>query len=727
MSEEKNPIIDCVLSLVKFSEESTQTDRARWQLAHSLFAGKYSEEGDSDDEDGKSDVSLHTFAKICRSSASAIQEILHQDPRFYEFAPPDGEVLDEFGRAVEKIHRYRVDQLKLPCHTYKFVLAGAIAGLAVNKLRVVPKLEDTEAYLLSLLQKEVEKEKAGMSSQVELTPVDVSDELVNQIFEPGITDEVTLGSLLATGGKPSRSKKGTKRLKYDIEISLVNPANYFWDPLVSNIKESTWCAERYWAPMYKLDPLFKSGFLKNKKELIDCLNEGGRTHSSGLLGEDFEYQNYLYQDQNYRPNEYCPMIEIIEYYGPVLKKGTGEIEKEHQRIIIANGKVIIKEGDITDWKRRAPYFASVMSEVPFKAIGAGVADSGIDNELIANRIMSLALDQLAFTVHGVSGIKVDDLEEPDQVEQGFHPGMILKFRNSTTAVKDAFHQIDHNPQNTFPILQMIEKLELAANASAGVDTTSANPTSRARISAAEVRNNSDRSSRSQYTLGRELDDTYLEEALIRVLDFVLQYDLENAALMEFAASGILTEPEVSLIQSIPKDERLRESKRKYKLSVKGFRERLQKNEFLSRLSEFMQQINSLINTNPAVIQMIDFKYLLKSFSEAYGVNTDKMIIGNNPADRAREENTMLEEDRMVEVFQQDEHVAHLPQHYELLMRAQNQAAITHIQQHVMIAAQNGLNFPPPPPELQGILFPEMMQEQQGLPPGQQAPQGQLPQ
>jgi hypothetical protein len=684
-------------------------------LAHSLFAGKYSEDATSDDEDGRNDVSLHTFAKICRGAASTIQEILHQDPKFYDFSPPDGEPLDEFGKAVEKLHRHRVDQLKLPAHTYKFVLAGAIAGLAVNKLRVVPRLEDTEEYLLSILDRETAAEKSGMSSEVERTEVSVSDDLVNSIFEPGATDELSLSSLLSGGleAKASkRSKKGTKRLKYDLAISLVNPANYFWDPLVTNIKESAWCAERYWVPMYKLDPLFKSGFLKNKKELIDAIGEGSRASTTSSQGENFEYQNYLYQDQHYKPNEYCPLVEVIEYYGPLLKKGTGEVLKESQRVIIGNGKVILKSGDITDWKRRPPYFASIMSEVPFKAIGAGVADSGIDNELIANRIMSLALDQLAFTVHGVSGIKVDDLEDPEQVEQGFHPGMILKFRNSATAAKDAFFQIDHNPQNTFPILQMIEKLELAANASAGVDVTTANPSSRARISASEVQANTDRSSKSQYTLGRELDDTYLEETLIRVLDFVLQYDLENAALREAAEAGLLTEAEVALIEGIPKNERIREAKRKYRLSVKGFRERLQKNEFLSRLSEFMQQINFLIQTNPAVSQMIDYKYLLKAFSEAYGVNTDKMIVNSNPADRAREENTFLEEDRMVEVFQQDEHAAHLPQHYEQLFRNQNEATVTHVREHLMVAMQNQVNVPPPPPELVGFIFPEMQQQQE---------------
>ena len=92
-----------------------------------------------------------------------------------------------------------------------------------------------------------------------------------------------------------------------------------------------------------------------------------------------------------------------------------------------------------------------------------------------------------------------------------------------------------------------------------------------------------------------MDETYLEELLTRVLDFVLQYDLENQPLQEFVAAGIIAESEFRMISAIPTHERLKEAKRRYRLDVRGFRERLERNEFLSRLSEYMQQILSLIH------------------------------------------------------------------------------------------------------------------------------------
>ena len=715
---EDTDIVDCVVEQVKHSEETTTPDRDRWKLASTIFAGKYESGPTSEDRQEEAKVGLHTFSKICRAAASSAQELLHQDPKFYDFVPPEGEEMDLFGRAVEKIHRHRVKELKIENHTYKFVLAGAISGIGINKFQVIKEIEDDEEYLLSLLEEEREKESKAISPEIKKTTV-VAGDGVDATGQLGILDMLEGGA-----GKKKISKKGSKLLSYNIKMKIVNPLNFFWDPACESINDSSWVAERYFIPFNMLEPGFKSGTFKNKDQLTDLLSVGGSSGSTSINGADIESQKLLYEDKYYKASPYAPIVEVIEYYGPILERSTGKTLQEHQRVIIANGKVVLAHGPNSNWKRKSPYFISTTSHVPFKGVGAGIADNGIDQELIGNEIMNLALQHLAFTVKGVKAVDVSALDDATDLETGFYPGQLVGMRpGDGRSVKDSFHDLDYNPNLTFPVMQMLEKLELSASAGASVDTSGSNPSSRARISASEIRANTDKTSRSQFTLARELDETYLEELLTRVLDFVLQYDLENQPLQEFVAAGIIAESEYRMISAIPTHERLKEAKRRYRLDVRGFRERLERNEFLSRLSEYMQQINMLVQISPEMKPSINFKKIIQMFSEAYGLSGDDILIQNSPHDAAREENSILRNDRQIEVMPNDEHGAHLPVHYDLLMQAQNEATINHVRNHIMNATQGGVGFPPVPPELELLIYGPPPEQEDGPPQGQQDGQG----
>lgn len=701
MTIAKDLAADCVVELVKNCEQATNADRNRWKLAHQIFSGKYEQGPAREDNEAEAKVGLHTFSKICRGAASAAQELLHQDPKFYDFVPPEGEEMDLFGKAIEKIHRYRTKELRIENHTYRFVLAGAIAGLGINKFRVTRSLEDDEESLLETLNKEREKEAKNLSPDIKRDSV-VAPEGVD------VSSQLSILDILEEGGiQKKKPKKNLKKLSTQISLKIVNPLNFFWDPNCEDIKESFWVAERYYVPFYQLEQGFKTGlFDKDSKDELLAIMAGGNGHiSSSVSGADFQTQKQIYEDKELVPSAYTPIVEIVEYYGPVLEKNTGKILKENQRIIIANSKVVLTYGPNPDWKRKSPYFFSTTSYVPFKGVGAGIADDGVDQELIGNEIMNLMLEHLAFNVKGVKAVDTSLLAEPDALESGFYPGQIVGVRSEGgRPISDAFHDIDYNPNLTFSVMQMLEKLDLSASSAAAVDTQGSNPSSRARISAAEINSNSNKTSRSQFTLARELDETYLEELLTRILDFILQYDLENQPLEEFAAAGIISESEKTMIASIPTHERLKEAKRRYRLDVRGFRERLERGQYLSRLSEYMQQIVMLVNVAPEMKDSLNFKNMIQKFSEAYGFSADDIVIANSPYDMAREENSFLSQDRQVEVVMNDEHAAHLPIHYDLALRTQNQALVTHIVSHIQIASQNGVPFPPVPPELEMLIY-----------------------
>lgn len=692
-------VIDCVTSSVKHSEECTQDDRNRWILASTIFAGKHESGGRGEDREETKSVGTHIFSKICRGAASAAQELLHQDPKFYDFVPPDGEEMDLFGKAIEKIHRYRVKELKIENHTYKFVLAGAIAGIGINKFRVLRNLEDNEDYLLGLLAAEREKENKGLSQEIQKDIVIAGD-------DTDVSGQLSILDIIQGGQKKKKPpKRNSKNLSYKIGLKIVNPINFYYDPSCEDVKESAWVAERYYLPFHRLEEGFKTGLFKNREELLKILKGGANSMTTTSLGSDNETQKMIYEDKSFKPSSFAPMVEIIEYYGPILERNTGAVLEENQRVIIAGGKVVLTHGPNPDWKRKSPYFFSITSYVPFKGVGAGIADNGIDQELIANELLNLSLEHMAFNVRGVKAVDVSALVDSSQIETGFAPGDIVQVRADSRKVEDLFHDIDYNANANFSAMQMLEKLELIASSSAGVDTQGSNPSSRARISASEIKSNVDKTSRSQFSLARELDETYLEELLVRILDFILQYDLENRPLEEFMAAGIISPSEHDFIASIPTHERLKEAKRRYRLDVRGFRERLERNEYLTRLSEYVQQIIMLCSVDPSISQMIDFKSIIQLFSEAFGLESDKIIKENSPADQANEENDFLKEDRQIEVIPNDDHTAHLPIHYDAILQgAQTEAILNHIRMHITYAQQGGVPFPPPPPELENLIF-----------------------
>jgi hypothetical protein len=713
--ERETAIASFVTAMVNQCSKETQQDRERWQLALNLFKGVQDFGGQREENPAFSKVFMHEFSKIVRRAAQAAQDLIFERAEWFDLLPPKGEEQDDFGKIIEKIVRYRVSELDMETFTYDLCLAGGCLGVGIAKLVPDVRLEPVPELVINKINQQAKREVAKSSKKIQRSEVIMPDEMAEgelQAEASQIMDKILGPDGGAVSYKPELKARYQEIRRLKLEV--VNPQNYYFEPDCKDLNKTPWEAEKNYVKLYQLEALFKSGVLdKSKKDkLKNTIRSRMTSGHSGVTGENYEGQKLNERDQYTAGNGYTPNIEVIEYHGPLLSKD-GELLQEDCWFVVANGTVVLKDGVNSNWSKKTPYYKTVFSRIPFKAVGAGIADNAIDQQLLTNNLMSLLVDLMTLTAMGVKVANIDEMANPEQLEAGITPGMVIPVRGDNGSDK-VITDLKFNPDAAYPIIQVIEKLTNSGAAGSGVDVSSSNPSSRARISAAEIQSNVDRSVTSLMSLARELDRWLIQETVTRVLDYVLQYDFERVALEELKSIGVITDTEYQLLVNIPPLERFNEIRRNYQIQIRGFREKLERNDFLSRLVEFVQQINVM----PAAQQKINWNELLTVLVEAYfkdRVNTDRLIVQNTPFDEGKEENAILRTGHFVSIGEADQHDQHLMAHYEELMSAPQEMIIAHARAHVAMLQQAGIEIPPPPPEIQELLFglPEEQPQQAG--------------
>ena len=180
-------------------------------------------------------------------------------------------------------------------------------------------------------------------------------------------------------------------------------------------------------------------------------------------------------------------------------------------------------------------------------------------------------------------------------------------------------------------------------------------------------------------------------------------------LAELAQKGVITESELSLISGISKVERFNELKRNFKVKVKGFRERLERQAFLRNVSDFLGQMQGM---PPDVLMTVQWNNALEDIVEAFGFDQNRWIAQNTPQDKATEENKLLQNNQMVMNGEEDMDQQELPVHFNSLLQAPTEAQKRHIAGHLQRIKERGEPLPQIPPQVAQILG---IQQQQQLP------------
>lgn len=714
--ERENYIANFVSAVWRQYADETLADRERWTLGFNLFNGKQDWGDEREEQEWMSRPFLHEFSRIVRRSADAMSGMVFEKDDFFQLIPCDmenpGNV--ELARIMEKIVRADLRDIDLEDLFSDFCIAAGSAGIGIFKLFVTTCFEYLPEPIIEEIDEQEEKERKKFPKDVEreITEIPTSAEEMDAFIERELADvfgpDGAAPRPIRSAIKPKR--KAVMRMK----ASVVDPRNFCFEPDTDRVKTSEIKLERTYKRIYQLESAFENGFFdkKKRKDLLGLKSTTGvESMSSTVFG--YDQQKLGTRDQLKDASEFFPTIEMIEYFGPLLGK-MGEVLEEKCHFVVAGGKVVLRDAEIASWSKKDPYVIAVLCKTPFKAVGQGVADNAIDQQLLINDLFATFLDMFRLAVY--SPVVIDDtaLRDPEEVEEGFYPGQVIKTFGKTAG--EVFSSVPYDAQPGQLIFQVLQALRVSGEAAAGVDVTSANPSARARISATEVEANMSRGNDSVLALGRNLDSNFVTPLIERVIEYRLQWGFEQEAIDALQERGVITAGEAETLSGISKIERFRELTRKFKVKIKGFRERLERQAFLRNLNEFLAQVSQL---PPEVLASIQWKALLEDAVEAFGFDQNRWIAQNTPQDKAAEENKLLAVGQLISNGDDDMDQLELPVHFSALMSAPTDALVQHVIGHLQRIQQRGEPLPQIPPEVQQLLGFQTEQPQPAGGPGRQ--------
>lgn len=697
-------IVKFVTTMQRESERETGPDRQRFELANKMFKGEQPWSSDRENSQWMAQPFVHEFSTIVRRCAAAAQDLVFQRPDFFSLVPLNERDMGggELARISQKAVNYYLKEARFENLFYEYCLCGGINGVGIFK--VTPKLEKKykAEYVVAKIQEQQEDSREQVRGIEPPALPDLSDspELTEAELKKAADD------IFGKTGSQRPTLTPTEYLEFCVAIDLTNPPNWFWEPDCNDLQKTPYAGEKFYKRFYELVPLFEAGVLdKTKKD--ELKNTVGRRDTAGSAQiTTYEGQKSEQRDQIDAKNPYAPVVELVEYFGPWMDP-TGDIVSEngelqtHRHFIVGNGKVLLKDERIETYDQKSPYVVSVFSKSPFKAIGQGIADGAIDQNILINQILGLMIDMLMLGIYGAKVANMDAIVDETQLEKGIQPGAIIEAYGRSA--DEVFSDIPFPINNLAPqVFQLIQYLTLTGEKGSGVDTQSTNPASRARISATEIQSNLERTSQSVLALGRELDANCIEPLVHKIFGLVLQYGLSRDNIELLAQKGVITEDERELILGISEIERFNEIQKKYRVQVKGFRERLERSDFLEKLNNMLASLAQMSPIMPQGTLNLDWRELIKQVVEAYGLDSDKLIPQNSPQDKAREENNLLANDQLISIGEQDMDAYELPVHYDQLLRLPNNSTLRHVIGHMIKMMNAGQQPPPPPPEIARI-------------------------
>ena len=685
-------IVEQVNEVRRFSQMKMEPDRSRWEVAQSLFRNQQDWGKTRDENPWMSRVFIPLFSAVVRQGGATAYNMIFSQPEILSLESDDADA--EFTRILQNMLRYELGQTDFETRFYEGMLIGSIYGVLPMGCSVTPRLAMKPQIVVDNLEKQDQKELEKIASKIEQDGVDFAND--EEGMEAALQKAVK--ELTPVGSRIANMRIGSKKvMQLGSQFDLINPFNRFWEPNVSNINDTLYDIEQQFWRFYQLEAWFENGILdpRKRKDVLKGGNAEGSTANAGLTHSSTrEGQDYAQKNQLEESSPYFPECELLNYYGPLLDKD-GAILEENKHFVVVND-VLCKDQQNPYYTQESPYYTATFSKVPFKGVGAGVADPGIDQNLLMNDIFSLYMDMLKLAVLNPTVYDSSKIADPSQLENGIEPAALIEGLGDAGKI---FYQLPVGVGVGASVLQAVQFLQLTAEQGSSVDTQESNPSSRARITAEEIRSNLTRQGQSQTTMGAIVDNEVIRPTAKRVLANILQHGFERGNLERIRDQGVITGADFDLLVGVDKIARYNEVMSPWRIKIHGFRDILERNDRAQRLTEFV----TVGGQNPSMDADIDYKEVLRGLGEALSLDTDKLIRQNTPHDTAREENRILADDKMIQPHPDEEHQVHLNVHYEQVLITPNDATSGHIQVHAEFAAQMGLQIQPVPPEVLDIM------------------------
>jgi hypothetical protein len=207
--------------------------------------------------------------------------------------------------------------------------------------------------------------------------------------------------------------------EWRLRIDLVRPEDYYPDPTGNGLYEIH-CVER------------------DLHEIIQGAEDGLYDKAAVKMLIDVDYprpsdEERSDEDRN-QPETTEPAfrkrVVLHEFWGTLLNSD-GTVA--HQNIVctVANDRFLIRKPEPNPfWHQESPFVAAPLIRVPFSVWHKALYDQAADLNISINEMFNLILDGGMAAVWGVKQLRIEDLEDPNQVSGGLKQGMTLAVKQT---------------------------------------------------------------------------------------------------------------------------------------------------------------------------------------------------------------------------------------------------------------------------------------------------------
>lgn len=659
-----------IKSLVEKSKARLMPIRQQWERNMDCFIGgsRFAEKAD-----WQSDFSVNEVAAALRAGVAKFRSGFLRRPDWFELVPVSLAAQSK-QQIMDKALRYQLKRANFRRAIGTFLISAAIS-LGVMRVGVRREKVRNPKLVLQESQKEEDEFNSSVAGEV------VNPKVPNNPGIPQTPDEILASfdkdasafASLLSGEKKKRAQIAMPEFKQRVALELtpINPFNFFYDPDCSYIEDSFFHATEDYVDLWRVKELGRRGVYKNTEKLVPYrMSQEAQLNDKRFRGIASEPAGTAFANK----------VKVVEYFGNVIINDT--LTNVDWHVVILNDEFVAVDKVNTFWAdgRGSPFVVSPIHEIPFRPSGAGMADNAVGLQRILDSNYQLTVDQMRLGLIGINIVNKGKIVDPSQLQEGITPGGFLETMDEPDKVF-RHYPLTNNIENTaFPMNNILVRgIQQATGVAPIIQGQASN---RSRTSAAEINAQMDGAEGLLTMGGEDLEIRALIPLLEKCLARTLQFGLDMSD-EEFVSS--LDEKEQAELQQMSMTDRYNQLNQFYEFEINGAVNQAARAEQSSHLTDMMK----LYNQGGPLAQIVNGPEALKEWARGIGLkDPSKLILDNSELEVIFSENRILLAGHRVMVNPNDNDQLHIQEHQKVMMTGGNSPEMQeHLQEHSFSLAQ----------------------------------------
>ncbi len=255
----------------------------------------------------------------------------------------------------------------------------------------------------------------------------------------------------------------TRRFSYDPdEDAPVMEEVEEWKPRVDLVRFEDYYPDPSGMGLYEIHKVER-----DLHEIIQMAEEGiyDKAVVDELIGQDFTRPDDEElrdedrgQDEAIKPG-FRKKVVVAEFWGTLLNDN-GEVAHSNVVAAVANDRFLIRPPEPNPfWHQESPFVVAPLVRVPFSVFHKAIYDHASDLNLAINEMFNLFIDGGMASVWGIKQLRIEDLDDPSQVEGGIRQGMTLAVKQTLPHNSKVMETVSEGsvPQDAMAVFEFLNR------------------------------------------------------------------------------------------------------------------------------------------------------------------------------------------------------------------------------------------------------------------------------